>query len=319
MEDMDDELKVFGGRANPALVAKICNYLKLPVGRGTVSCFPDGELMVKLEEDVRGRDIFIVQPTCCPVNDSLMELLIWLDCIKRASARRITAVIPYFGYARQDRKDEGRTPITAKMVANLITSAGANRLVTIDLHAAQIQGFFDIPVDHLFAEPVLSRYYIKRKLKDLVLVSPDVGNAKRARIYAQRLGGELAIIDKQRLSGSKSVASAIIGDVAGKTVLMMDDMISTAGTVSEAARLVRKQGAKAVLIGATHPVMAGPAVERLCSDEIDAVVVTDTIPIDQAKRDKLGDKLTVLSVADLLGEAIRRIHTNQSISMLFSK
>ncbi|MDD4888649.1 MAG: ribose-phosphate pyrophosphokinase, partial [Phycisphaerae bacterium] len=270
-------------------------------------------------DDVRGRDVFIVQPTCCPVNDSLVELLVWLDCIKRASARRVTAVIPYFGYARQDRKDEGRTPITAKLVANLITVAGANRLLAIDLHAAQIQGFFDIPVDHLLAEPVLSNHYKNRKLKDLVVVSPDVGNAKRARAYAQRLGGGLAIIDKQRVSGTHAVAGAIIGDVKGKTVLMVDDMISTAGTVTEAAKLVRQAGAIRVLIGATHAVLSGPAVDRLNSEFVDEVVVTDTIPIDEVKRSKLGKKLTVLSVSELLGEAIQRIHHNESISILFLK
>ncbi len=316
---MQDELKIFCGRGNPALAEQICSYLGLPVGRGTVTPFPDGELLIKLEEDVRGRDIFVVQPTCCPVNESLVELLIWLDCIKRASARRVTAVIPYFGYARQDRKDEGRVPITAKLVANLITTAGASRLLTVDLHAAQIQGFFDIPVDHLFAEPVLSGHYRKMNLDNLVVVSPDVGNAKRARIYAQRLGGELAIIDKQRITGAKAVAGAIIGDVRNKTVLMIDDMISTAGTMSEAARVVRDQGATRVLVGATHAVLSGPAVERLSGDYIDEVAVTDTIPIDDDKRARLGGKLTVLSVAELLGEAIRRIHYNQSISILFSK
>lgn len=316
---MHDEIKIFCGRGNPALTERICHYLGLPVGRGVVSPFPDGELLIKLDEDVRGRDIFIVQPTCCPVNDGLVELLVWLDCIKRASARRVTAVLPYFGYARQDRKDEGRVPITAKLVANLIATAGANRVLTVDLHAAQIQGFFDIPVDHLFAEPVLSRHFRSRNMSDLVVVSPDVGNAKRARIYAQRLGGELAIIDKQRLTGTQAVAGAIIGDVKGKTVLMIDDMISTAGTMCEGAKVVRQQGAKRVLVGATHAVLSGPAVERLASDVIDEVAVTDTIPIDEQKRAQLGKKLTVLSVAELLGEAIRRIHYNQSISILFSK
>jgi ribose-phosphate pyrophosphokinase len=316
---MHDELKIFSGRANPELTEKICRYLDLPLGRGTVTPFPDGELMVKLDEDVRGRDVFIVQPTCFPVNDSLVELLVWLDCIRRASARRVTAVIPYFGYARQDRKDEGRTPITAKLVANLITTAGAGRVLTVDLHAAQVQGFFDIPVDHLFAEPVISGQFRKQNLDDLVLVSPDVGNAKRARVYAQRLGGELAIIDKQRVSGDKAVAGGIIGNVNGKTVLMVDDMISTAGTMAEAAKLVRAQGARRVLVGATHAVLSGPAIDRLASDAIDEVVVTDTIPIDQDKVARLGDKLTVLTISELLGEAIKRIHYNQSISILFNR
>ena len=316
---MTDDLKIFGGRANPTLTRKICEYLGLAVGRGTVSSFPDSEIMVKLDEDVRGRDVFVVQSTCCPVNQSLIELLIWLDCVKRASARRVTAVLPYYGYARQDRKDEGRVPITAKLVANLITVAGASRVLTIDLHAAQIQGFFDIPVDHLFAEPVLSAYYASRKLRDLVVVSPDVGNAKRARVYAQRLGGELAIIDKLRLSASKAVAGAIIGDVKDKTVLMIDDMISTAGTMAEGARLVKDQGARRVFVGATHAVLSGPAVERLCGESIDEILVTDTIPIAEDTRKILGHKLTVLSVAELLGEAIRRINRNESVSSLFLK
>ncbi len=316
---MTDELKVFGGRANPDLTRRICEYLGLPVGRGVVSVFPDGELMVKLEEDVRGRDLFIIQPTCSPVNDNLVELLVWLDCFRRASARRVTAVLPYFGYARQDRKDEGRVPISAKLIANLITTAGANRVLALDLHAAQIQGFFDIPVDHLFAEPVLSTYYSNRRLDDLVLVSPDVGNAKRARLYAQRLGGGLAIIDKLRVSASRAEAGAIIGEVEGKTVLMVDDMISTAGTVTEGARLVKEHGAARVLIGATHAVLSGPAAERLCNDSIDEIVVTDSIPLNTEVRSRLERKLTVLSVSELLGEAIRRIHHNESVSNLFLK
>ncbi|MCG3179890.1 MAG: Ribose-phosphate pyrophosphokinase [Phycisphaerae bacterium] len=316
---MIDEMKIFGGSANPVLTRKICEYLGMPVGRGAVVAFPDGELMVKLEEDVRGRDVFVVQPTCHPVNQNIMELLIWLDCLKRASALRVTAVLPYFGYARQDRKDEGRVPITAKLMANLITTAGADRVLTLDLHAAQIQGFFDIPVDHLTAEPVLSTYFANRGLKDLVLVSPDVGNAKQARVYAQRLGGELAIVDKVRLAADKTVAGAIIGDVKGKTVLMMDDMITTAGTMVEGAKLVREHGAKRVLVGATHPVLCGPAVERLAQGYVDEIVVTDTIPVNGKAAEVLGDRLKVLSVSELLGEAIRRIHHNESVSSLFLK
>ena len=226
---MTTNLKLFSGRSNPRLSQAISEYLGMGLGRVTITPFPDGEIMVKLDEDVRGRDVFIIQPTCTPVNESLMELLIFIDCARRASAERITAVIPYFGYARQDRKDEGRVPITAKLAANLIATAGADRVLTIDLHAAQIQGFFDIPVDNLYAEPVLSRYYTQQHFENLVLVSPDVGNVKRARVYAQRLGGELAIIDKRRMSGAHVEVGRIIGDVKDRTVLMMDDMISTAG------------------------------------------------------------------------------------------
>jgi len=311
-----DNLKLFAGRANPTLAQRIADYLGIPLGEAKIQAFPDGELMIKLEEDVRGRDIFILQPTCAPVNQSLVELLIFIDCARRASAERITAVIPYFGYARQDRKDEGRVPITAKLVANLIATAGADRVLTLDLHAAQIQGFFDIPVDNLQAEPVLSRYFSERGLEDLILVSPDVGNTKCARLYAQRLGGQIAIIDKSRLSGSEVTVDHLIGDVAGRTVLMMDDMISTAGTVCSAAQLCMDKGAKGVYVGATHPVLCGPAVERLGEAPIDEVVVTDTIPVSEEKARAMG-KLKVLSVAALMGEAIHRIHNDESVSSLF--
>ncbi len=310
-------LKLFAGRANLPLASKISDYLGAGLGAVKINAFPDGELMVKLEEDVRGRDIFIIQPTCEPVNDTLVELLVFIDCARRASAERITAVIPYFGYARQDRKDEGRTPITAKLVANLIATAGADRVLTMDLHAAQIQGFFDIPVDNLLAEPVLSRYFVQRGLENLVLVSPDVGNTKRARVYAERLGGELAIINKRRVSGEEVAVGRIIGDVKGKTVLMMDDMISTAGTVCGAAVLCREEGAKQVFVGATHGVLCGPAIERLSAAPIDEIIVTDTIPVGQDKIERIG-KLRVLSVAGLMGEAIHRIHNDESVSSLFA-
>ena len=309
-------LKLFGGKSNPDLARKISDYLGVPLGRSTIDPFPDGELLVKLEEDVRGRDVFYIQPTCEPVNDTLMELLIFIDCARRASAERVTAVVPYFGYARQDRKDEGRVPITAKLVANLIATAGADRVLTIDLHAAQIQGFFDIPVDNLCAEPVLSRHFSQQKLGDLVLVSPDPGNAKRARMYAERLGGDLAVIDKHRTSGSEVAADRVIGDVAGKTVLMMDDMISTAGTVCQAAKLCRSQGATRICVGATHAVLCGPAMERLAAAPIDEVVVTDTIPVPPEKIDRI-DGLNVLTVSPLMGEAIHRIHNDESVSSLF--
>ncbi len=309
-------LRLFSGRSHPALSRQISEYLGVPLGKVDITAFPDGELHIKLEEDVRGKDVFVVQPTCWPSNDTLMELLIFIDCARRASAERITTVIPYFGYARQDRKDEGRVPITAKLTANLIATAGADRVLTLDLHAAQIQGFFDIPVDNLYAEPVLSRYYKSKDFEDLVLVSPDVGNVKCARTYAQRLDADLAIIDKRRTSGSEVSLGHIIGDVEGKTVLMVDDMISTAGTICSAARLCKDRGAKAVHVGATHGVLCGQAVERLHEAPIDEVVVTDSIPVSQEKIDGIG-MLKVLSVAEMMGEAIHRIHNDESVSGLF--
>ncbi len=315
---MTTNLKIFSGRSNSRLARSISEYLGTGLGKVTITPFPDGELLVKLDEDVRGRDVFIIQPTCAPVNESLMELLIFIDCARRASAERITAVVPYFGYARQDRKDEGRVPITAKLAANLIATAGADRVLTIDLHAAQIQGFFDIPVDNLYAEPVLSRYYAQQKFENLVLVSPDVGNVKRARVYARRLGGDLAIIDKRRTSGADVEVGHIIGDVKDRTVLMMDDMISTAGTVCTAARLCMEEGAKCVYVGSTHAVLAGPAAERLREAPIEQVLVTDTIPVDEAKAASIG-KLVVLGTAELIGEAIHRIHHDESVSSLFLK
>jgi ribose-phosphate pyrophosphokinase len=310
--------KVFTGSSNPELARKIARYLGTSLGQARIDQFPDGELIVKLDDDVRGRDVFVIQSTCHPVNRNLMELLIFIDCLRRASARRITAVLPYFGYARQDRKDEGRVPISAKLVANLITQAGAQRILTIDLHAAQIQGFFDIPVDHLLAEPVFSSYFLKIIKEEVVLVSPDVGNIKRARIYAQHLEGDIAIIDKRRISGSEAVVQNIIGDVRGKHVVMIDDMVATAGTICEAAKLVRSFGASRVTVGATHPVLCGPAIERLSEAPIDNLVVADTIPLDG--KDRYGDKkIEILTVSELLGEAIRRIHRDESVSSLFLK
>ena len=317
MSSLDSEkLKVFAGRAHPELAQRICNYLQIPLGRGRTEWFPDGELIVKVDEDVRGRDCYIVQPTSHPVNAHLMELFIWIDCLRRASASRITAVIPYFGYARQDRKDEGRTPITAKLVANLIEKAGADRVVSIDMHAAQVQGFFDIPVDHLNAGPVLTKWMKGLKLANRVFVSPDVGNVKRAQVYANHLGGEICIIDKRRKSGKDTVAKNIIGDVEGKNVLMVDDMITTAGTMIEAVRIVRDHGAKDVYISATHAVFAPPAMERLAACPFTKIAVTDTIPIGD-RCDAIKDRLVVLPVHELLGEAIHRIHHNASVSALF--
>ena len=310
-------LAIFTGTANPTLAQDVCAYLGIPVSRASVEAFPDGETLVRIEDDVRGRDCFVMQPTCPPVNDNLVQLLVFIDCLRRASARRITVVLPYFGYARQDRKSEGRTPISGKLVANLITTAGADRVLAVDLHAEQVQGFFDIPVDHLHAEPVIADYFRRLELDNLVLVSPDVGNVKTANIYAQDLGGELAIIDKRRESGSHAVATRIIGDVKGKDVLMFDDMITTAGTVSAAVDMVRENGARSVRIGATHGIFADPAYQRLSQADIDEIVVTDTIPLCPAAQQLTN--LKVLSVAGLLGEAIHRIHKDKSVSAIFQR
>ncbi|HEX2973217.1 MAG TPA: ribose-phosphate pyrophosphokinase [Tepidisphaeraceae bacterium] len=311
-----DKLKVFTGRANPVLTQQVCDYLQIPLGRGRTELFPDGELIVRVEEDVRGRDCFVVQPTCHPVNAHLMELMIWIDCLKRASAKRVTAVIPYFGYARQDRKDVGRVPITGKLVSNLLERAGADRVVALDLHAPQVQGFFDIPVDHLYAVPVFHKWIKSLNLNNVVFVSPDVGNVKRAQGYANALGGEICIIDKRRKSGSETQAVHVIGDVAGKNVLMVDDMITTAGTMTEAVKILRKHGAKDIYLSATHAVFAPPAMERLSQCEFTKVAVTDSIPIGN-RADAIKDRLVVLSVAELLGEAIHRIHHDMSLSAMF--
>jgi len=311
-----DKLKVFTGRANPQLAQQVCDHLQIPLGRGRTELFADGELLVKVDEDVRGRDCFIIQPTSHPVNAHLMELMIWIDCLKRASASRVTAVIPYFGYARQDRKDEGRTPITAKLVANLIERSGVDRVVALDLHAAQVQGFFDVPVDHLSASPVLIKWFKSLKLANRVFVSPDVGNVKRAQVYANQLGGEICIIDKRRKSGSTVEAKHVIGEVEGKNVLMVDDMITTAGTVTGACKILREHGVKDVYIAATHAVFAPPAMERLANCPYTKLAVTDTIPIGD-RCDAIKDRLVVLPVASLIGDAIHRIHHNESVSALF--
>jgi len=311
-----DNLKIFTGSSNPTLAGNVCKYLGIPLGGAEISAFPDGEKIIRVEDDVRGRDCFVVQSTCVPVSEHLLELLIFLDCLRRASARRVTAVIPYFGYARQDRKDEGRVPITAKLVANLIATAGADRVLAIDLHAHQLQGFFDIPVDHLTSELVLGKYFRDQKISNLTVVSPDVGNIKIASRYAAHLGGELAIVHKKRISGSKVEAQKIIGDVQGRNVLMCDDMIATAGTVCSAATLLKESGAQEVYVGATHGVFASQALERLATSPIDQIVVTDTIPLNEKSRKING--LKVLSVASMLGEAIKRIHRNESVSSLFT-
>ena len=311
------ELKIFSGRANPGLARKICDFLNLNLGECTLSTFPDGEFHCKIE-DVRGRDVFLVQPTSPPVNDHLMELLIMIDTCKRASAARITAVIPYFGYARQDRKDEGRVPITAKLVANLITRAGADRVLAMDLHAPQIQGFFDVPVDHLYAGKVLTRHFRSQNWspEDLVVVSPDEGSIKRAVSHMKRLGGTLAIVDKRRDNAYETKQENIIGGpVEGKIALMFDDMISTAGSICGAAELVKRHGAREIHVAVSHGVFAGKAIERLEKSPIDSVIITDSIPL---KPEHQLDKIKVLTVAALLGEAIRRIHHDQSISAIFA-
>jgi len=314
---LNDSLKIFSGSSNPSLAGAVCKYLGIPIGGAKISRFPDGEKMIRIEDDVRGRDCFVLQSTCQPVDEHLMELLIYLDCLRRASAKRITAVVPYFGYARQDRKDEGRVPITAKLVANIIATAGADRVLGIDLHAHQLQGFFDIPVDHLTGELVLSCYFRDKKIDKLTVVSPDVGNIKTAARYASHLGGELAIVHKRRLSGDRVKADELIGQVEDRNILMCDDIIATAGTVCSAAELVKQRGAKKVYVGATHGVFVGQALERLKAAPIDEVVATDTIPLNEdAQKFK---KIKVLSAAAMLGEAIKRIHRDESVSSLFGQ
>ena len=316
--NLSDSLKLFAGNANPALAAKIADYLHIPLGRGKVERFPDGETLVKVDEDVRGRDCYVVQPTCSPSNEHWMELFIWIDTLKRASARKVTAVIPYFGYARQDRKDEGRTPITAKLVANLLERSGCDRVVSVDLHAAQVQGFFDIPVDHLSANPVFGAWFESLKISGWTFVSPDVGNVKRAQMYAKRYGGEISIIDKRRHSGETAEAVHIIGDVRERTVIIVDDMISTAGTVTSAVDILRNNGAGEIYLAATHAVLVGRAMERLANCDFTKLAVTDTIPLNN-RAEAIRDRLDVLSVAPLLGEAVCRIHENRSVSAMFHR
>jgi ribose-phosphate pyrophosphokinase len=312
---MNRDLKIFSGTSNLILAQQICDRLGVPMGMAALNKFPDGETFIKLEEDIRGRDIFVIQSICHQPNEYLMELLIYLDCIRRASAQRVTAVIPYYGYARQDRKDEGRTPITAKLVANMLVTAGADRILTIDLHANQIQGFFDIPLDHLLAEQVFIEYFRKLEIPDLTVASPDVGSVKRARLYAKHLGGTLAIAEKQRISSADVQAGNLIGSVDGRNVILCDDMISTAGSVATAAILMKENGARDVYVAATHGIFCGPAAERLSELPIKEIVVTDTV-IPTAKALKLKN-LKVLSIAPMLGEAINRIHRNESVSSLF--
>ncbi|MGH7236883.1 MAG: ribose-phosphate diphosphokinase [Nitrospiraceae bacterium] len=313
---MDKELKLFSGNANPALAREICGHLGISLGEATVSSFSDGEIRVRIEENVRGADVFVTQSCCTPVNTSIIELLIMIDALKRSSAYRITAVIPYFGYARQDRKEQPRVPISAKLMADLITTAGADRVLTMDLHAGQIQGFFNIPVDHLYATPVLLDYINKRGAADLVVVSPDAGGVERARAFAKRLQAQLAIIDKRREGPNNAQVMNIIGDVDGRNVLLLDDMIDTAGTIVQGAQACAEKGARMVWAGCTHPVLSGPALERLQESCLTEVVVTNTIPLNG--KEQRCPKLRVLSVASLLGEAITRVHSEESVSSLFA-
>ena len=312
---MLNNLKIVSGNANIQLAKEICRELNIPLGKANVKKFSDGEIQVEIEENVRGMDVFVVQSTCTPVNRSLMELLIMMDAIKRASAERITAVIPYYGYARQDRKVAPRVPITAKLVADLITTAGSDRLLTVDLHAGQIQGFFNIPVDHLYSAPVIVEYIKNQYANNLVIVSPDAGGVERARAFAKRLGATLAIIDKRRPQPNESNIMNIIGDIQGKTALLLDDMVDTAGTLTQAANALRKEGAQKVVACCTHPVLSGKAIEKIMQSDLEELVVTDTIPLREEAR--ACKKIVVLSVAQLLGEAIKRIHSNDSVSSLF--
>jgi ribose-phosphate pyrophosphokinase len=306
---------IFSGHANPTLAEQIADYLQLPVGRCKISNFSDGEVFTEIQENVRGVDVYVVQPTCAPVNDNLMELLVTVDALKRASAGSITAVIPYYGYGRQDRKVAPRTPITAKLVADLLTTSGVSRVVSMDLHAGQIQGFFNVPFDHLFSMPVFLEYLRPRFGEGAVYVSPDAGGVERARAYAKRMKGDLAIIDKRRARANVSEVMNIVGEVEDRDCIIVDDMIDTAGTLTNAAQALKERGAKRVYAVATHPVLSGPAVQRIKDSCLEEVVVTDTIPLrDEAKA---SGKFAQLSVSRLLGEAIKRIHNSDSVSSLF--
>jgi len=308
-------MKIFTGNANPGLAKEICDRMNIPLGNAVVSRFSDGEINVQIMDNVRGSDVFVVQPTAAPVNRHLMELLIMIDALKRASAARITAVLPYYGYSRQDRKVQPRVPITAKLVADLITTAGANRVLTIDLHAGQIQGFFNIPVDNLFAASVLLDYLRTKKFKNLTLVSPDAGGVERTRAFAKRLNASLAIIDKRREKANVAQVMHIIGDVKGHDCLLLDDMVDTAGTLTEGVTALKNAGAGIVAAACTHAVLSGPAIQRINDSALDEVIVTNTIALDNKQKESR--KLTVLSVAPVLAEAMTRIHEETSLSSLF--
>jgi ribose-phosphate pyrophosphokinase len=310
-----DKLAILSGNAHPELAKDICDYLKVKLSEALVDRFSEGEIRVKINENVRGKDVFVIQPTCPPSNDNLMELLIMLDALKRSSAQRITAVVPYFGYARQDRKDQPRVPITAKLVANLLTTAGADRILTMDLHAGQIQGFFDIPVDHLFAVGVFIDYFTKSDTRDVVVVSPDVGGIKMARAYAKRLSANLAIIDKRRISPEKAEVMHILGEVENKNAIIVDDLIATGSSLIEAVETLKKAKARSIRAAITHGVLSGPVIERIDNcKELERLLITDSIPLTAEKKHP---RIEVLSVANLLGEAIKRIHHEESVSSLF--
>ena len=307
------EMKVFSGSANRELALRICRYISVPLGQATISSFPDGETYVRIEENIRGHDVFIIQPTCPPTNQHLMELLIMVDAARRASADRITAVIPFFGYARQDRKDQPRVPITAKLVANLLLASGVDRVLTMDLHAQQVQGFFDIPVDHLYSLPVLIKYLRQRLTRKTVVVSPDVGGLKMASAYAHALGANLAIVAKERRSATETEALYLIGEVEDRDVLLVDDLTETAGTLTSAAELMRKRGALEIYAGVSHAVLVDVAIPRLQKSKIEELVTTNSTPVRAVD----GFKTTVLCVSELLGEGMKRIHNDESVSSLF--
>jgi ribose-phosphate pyrophosphokinase len=309
------DLKVFSGSAHPQLTKEIADFLGIPLGQARLRRFPDTEVSFQIDENIRGADVFIVQPTSCPVDEHLMELLVMIDAFRRSSAARITAVVPYYGYARQDRKDKPRVPISAKLVANLLSAAGTNRVLTMDLHKAQIQGFFDIPVDHLFAAPVIVDYCSRLHHPNLTIVSPDAGGAERARAYAKRLDAELAVVDKRRTEDGTAEVMNVIGDVSGRTCILQDDIIDTAGTIQKAATALVGNGAKRVIACAVHGVLSGPAIERIEKSPVDQLIVTNTIPLSAAAQQC--KKIVVLSVARLLGQAIRNIHEETSVSSLF--
>jgi ribose-phosphate pyrophosphokinase len=310
-----DDFIIFSGNSNPALSKKVCSYLNVALGGEKVKRFSDGEIQIEIDENVRRKDVFVIQSTCSPVNENLVELLLMLDALKRASAARITAVIPYYGYARQDKKVAPRVPISAKLVADMLTIAGASRIITMDLHAGQIQGFFDIPVDNLFAAPVLIEYIRNNFNNDLVIVSPDAGGVERARAFAKRLNAGLAIIDKRREAPNEAKAMAVVGDVVGKIVVILDDMVDTAGTMVEAAGAIMKNGAREVYAVCAHPVLSGPSIERIENSPLKALVVTDTIPLRENARSC--KKIKVLSISELIGEAIIRSFRGDSVTSLF--
>ena len=308
-------MAIFTGNSNPGLARKICEYLSLPLGGAEVKTFSDGEIQIEIHENVRLKDVFVVQSTCSPVNDNLVELLLMIDAFKRSSARRITAVIPYYGYARQDKKVAPRVPISAKLVADMLTTAGADRIITMDLHAGQIQGFFNIPVDNLFAAPVLIEYIRNNFRDEMVIVSPDAGGVERARAFAKRLNADLAIIDKRRDAPNQAKAMAVIGDVTDKVAIILDDMVDTAGTLTEAADAVKNAGAREIHACCAHPVLSGPAIDRITNSELKSMVVTDTIPLTE--RAAACDKIKVLTISQLVGEAIIRSFRGDSVTSLF--